>query len=71
MALGHFTNAHDALPHLGEGDGLGWDNDASVWRIYALTDGTGLEPELFRLGGILYPINWTGAEILRGLESKT
>lgn len=67
MTRGHFSNAHHALPHMCEGDGLGWDADASVWRIYALTEGTDLQPELFRIGGVYCPINWTGAEILRGL----
>lgn len=59
-----FSDALQALDYMEPGDGLGWDQNASRWRIYDLTEGTDLEPELIRVADRLVSVSWTGREIL-------
>lgn len=59
-----FSDALHAIPLLEDGDGLGWDRDASRWRIYALSAGTNLDPELVRVKQHLIAVSLTGYEIL-------
>lgn len=66
-----FSDALQALPLMQQGDGLGWDPSTSLWRIYALSDGTEtLEPELIRVANRLVSVSWTGTEILKALDQK-
>ena len=66
-----FSDAFHAIPLLQEGDGLGWDQSVSQWRIYALTEGTDLEPEIVRVKAHLLAVSWSGLQILHALrESK-
>jgi hypothetical protein len=59
-----FSDALQAIPLMENGDGLGWDQNASHWRIYALMDGTDLQPELIRIGDRVLSVTWTGSEIV-------
>lgn len=59
-----FTDALHAIPLLESGDGLCWDQSASRWRIYALSDGTEFEPELVRVGRNVVAVSMTGLHIM-------
>lgn len=59
-----FSDALHAIPLLEDGDGLGWDASVSQWRIYALSEGTDLEPELVRVGRHVIAVSVTGYEIM-------
>lgn len=65
-----YENALHALPVMEQGDGLGWDQVASRWRIYSLLEGTpNLAPELIRAKEHYMAVSSTGVLILRALDT--
>jgi hypothetical protein len=65
-----FSDALHAIPLLEDGDGLGWDQDASRWRIYSLRAGTSLDPEVVRVKNRIIAVSVTGYEIMSCAADK-